>query len=131
LHLYSLSAGHGNPQSSNRSTQDEQDTVDEVTDYLAQPLAPSTLDELKILNWWLFQKERYPRLFSMAMDLLSIPAMSSENERCFSQAKLVISSQRHSLSPATIQQLTCLKAWNHSDAFPDVWEAPRQSRAGQ
>lgn len=44
-------------------SEDEQDTVDEVTDYLAQPLAPSTLDELKILDWWLFQKERYPPLF--------------------------------------------------------------------
>src|SRR4030088_1701947 len=57
-------------------SEDEQDIVDEVTDYLAQPLAPSTLDELKILDWWLFQKERYPRLFRIAMDLLSILTMS-------------------------------------------------------
>jgi len=104
-------------------SEDEQDTVDEVTDYLAQPLAPSTLDEVKILDWWLLQRERYPRLFNMAMDLLSIPAMSSENERSFSQAKLVITSQRHRLDPTTIQQLTCLKAWNRSEPFPDVWEA--------
>ena len=104
------------------SSDDEADTVDEISDYLAQPTAPQTLDEGQILAWWMVSKERWPRLFNMAMDLLSIPAMSSENERSFSQAKLVITSQRHSLHHTTVQQLTYLKAWNVAGDFPEVWD---------
>jgi hypothetical protein len=37
------------------------------------------------LTWWLReeQQRRYPRLSKMAIDILSIPAMSAEPERVF------------------------------------------------
>jgi hypothetical protein len=46
----------------------------------------------------------------MAMTVLSIAAMSSENERIFSAAKLTISPQRNSLHWFTVQALQCLRA---------------------
>jgi hypothetical protein len=102
---------------------DEQDTPDELSAYLAGPLERHMKEDL-ILDWWLVWKERWPRLFSMAMDLLSIPAMSSENERSFSQAKLVITSQRHRLHHVTVNKLVCLKAWNTAGDFFEGREAP-------
>src|ERR1700694_3694983 len=57
----------------------------------------------------------------MAMDLLSIPSMSSENERAFSQAKLVVTSQRHRLHYTTLNKLVCLKAWNKDGTFLEGW----------
>jgi hypothetical protein len=43
--------------------------------------------------------------------------MSSENERSFSQAKLVITSQRYRLHYTTLNKLVCLKAWNRDGDF--------------
>jgi len=65
--------------------------------------------------------DSYLRLFCMAMDLLSIPSMSSENERAFSQAKLVVTSQRHRLHYTTLNKLVCLKAWNKDGTFLEGW----------
>ena len=47
----------------------------------------------------------------MAIDVLSVPAMSSECERVFSQGKLTIASQRHRMKGATLEMLLCLKDW--------------------
>ena len=47
----------------------------------------------------------------MAMTLLSIAAMSSENECIFSATKLTISQQRNSLHWFTVQALQCLRQW--------------------
>jgi hypothetical protein len=80
---------------------------DELAEYFAEPVWP--VDNIQ--TWWLAHKERWPRLSRMALDLLSIPAMSSECERAFSQAKLVIGTQRHSLGDDTINILMCLKSW--------------------
>ena len=47
----------------------------------------------------------------MGLDMVSIPAMSSECERVFSQAKLLITSQRHRLSADVIEATQCLRMW--------------------
>jgi hypothetical protein len=70
-----------------------------------------------LFSWWELRKGQFPRLFNMAMDILAIPAMSSENERAFSTAKLILSSQRHSLQFETVQALQCLKMWARDGAF--------------
>ena len=70
--------------------------ADEITDYLSKPIS-RLLEEDKVLEWWMPERERYPRLFQAALGLLSIPAMSSANERSFGQRKVVITSQRHLL----------------------------------
>ena len=46
-------------------------------------------DQYTVLHWWLesSQKRTYPRLYHMAVDILSAPAMSAEAERVFSRAR--------------------------------------------
>ena len=98
---------------------EEPDAVDEMSDYLAQPLDRSVKED-QFLGWWWSWRDRWPRLFCMAIDLLSIPSMSSENERSFSQAKLVMTSQRQRLHHTTLEKLVLLKAWNKDGLFNGV-----------
>ena len=52
--------------------------------------SPFKIDnDLKPLDWWcrLEQRQRYPRLSRMAIDILSIPPESAEAERVFSGAR--------------------------------------------
>ena len=53
----------------------------------------------------------------MAIDIYSIPSMSSEPERVFSGAKHTITDQRNSLKGETIELLECLKSWFHMGIF--------------
>jgi hypothetical protein len=55
----------------------------------------------------------------MALDILSIPAMSADPERLFSGAKITISDRRTSLGIYTIEALECLKSWLKIEAFID------------
>jgi ABC-type transport system involved in cytochrome bd biosynthesis fused ATPase/permease subunit len=50
-------------------------------------------------------------VFKIATDYLSIPATSCECERSFSTAKRTITSDRNSLSAATIEALQLQKNW--------------------
>ena len=65
------------------------------------------------LFWWCMEEHRqqYPRLSQMALDILSVPAMSDEPERVFSGARRQISWERMRLGPETVEQSTCLKSW--------------------
>ena len=47
----------------------------------------------------------------MALDILSIPAMSAEPERLFSGAKITITDHRNQLGIESIQAIECLKSW--------------------
>jgi hypothetical protein len=47
----------------------------------------------------------------MALDILSIPAMSAEPERVFSESKITILNRRCSLGIQLIKALECLKSW--------------------
>ena len=46
-----------------------------------------------------------------ALDLLSIPAISAELERVFSQAKLTVTPHRNGLSEKSIEMLELLRHW--------------------
>ncbi|KAK4065942.1 hypothetical protein Purlil1_13996 [Purpureocillium lilacinum] len=65
------------------------------------------------LSWWLeeTQRKNYPNLSKMAVDILSIPAMSAEPERLFSGAKTTITDRRNRLGRDVIEALECLKSW--------------------
>ncbi|KJZ74134.1 hypothetical protein HIM_05666 [Hirsutella minnesotensis 3608] len=65
------------------------------------------------LAWWLeeTQQKNYPNLSKMAVDILSIPAMSAEPERLFSGAKITITDRRNRLGSDVIEALECLKSW--------------------
>jgi hypothetical protein len=63
-------------------------------------------------RWWLkIGRNRYPTLFKMAVDFLSIPSTSCECERCFSTAGRTLSTDRNLLSPTTIEALQLQKNW--------------------
>jgi hypothetical protein len=64
-------------------------------------------------RWWLedTQQKLYPNLSKMALDMLSIPAMSADPERLFSGAKISITDRRNRLGIETVQALECLKSW--------------------
>jgi len=68
-------------------------------------------DVKKPLEWWIARRAEFPCLSRFAFDMLAIPAMAAENERVFSLAKLVMSTQRQSMSDETLDQLMCLKMW--------------------
>jgi len=47
----------------------------------------------------------------MAFDILTIPGMSAECERIFSQAKLLVTDSHSSLAPHTVQAYETQKQW--------------------
>ncbi|ODQ73394.1 hypothetical protein LIPSTDRAFT_3717, partial [Lipomyces starkeyi NRRL Y-11557] len=94
---------------------------DEYTKYLLAPVLPEVTDPK---SWWLepTQRKSYPELSIMALDVLSIPAMSAEPERLFSSAKITITDRRNRLGIDTIEAIECLKSWLGKDgtvAFAD------------
>jgi hypothetical protein len=92
-----------------------------------QRQAADTLDQLErfqerdpddeypsgVLQYWVERlDDPHESLFAhMAVELMSIPAMSDEPERLFSIAKLLISDQRNQLGDDIIQASECLKSW--------------------
>ena len=64
-------------------------------------------------TWWMetTQQVNYPNLSKLALDILSIPAMSADPERLFSSAKLTISDLRNRLGIDIIEAFECLKSW--------------------
>jgi hypothetical protein len=80
---------------------------DEYKDYNAESLYEI---RMTALQWWCQdqQRKRWPRLSCMAIDILSIPAMSDEPERVFSRSRRTISWERARLGAE------CLKHWHIS-----------------
>ena len=86
------------------------DFQDEYEKYITALIMPSIKDARK---WWLESTQQldYPNLLIMALDLLSIPAMSAEPERLFSGAKVTITDRRNKLGIRMIQAIESLKSW--------------------
>jgi hypothetical protein len=100
----------------------EQEVVeDEYAHYCAQP----TVKVRNARDWWLqqTQQELYPHLSKLALDILSIPAMSAEPERLFSATKLIITDRRNNLNIKTIESLACLKSWYKLKEFDVTGES--------
>jgi hAT family C-terminal dimerisation region len=72
-----------------------------------------------VRDWWLAAEQQaiYPNLSRMALNLLSIPAMSAEPERLFSSCKITITDRRNKLSVKVIEALECLRSWYKVEAF--------------
>jgi hypothetical protein len=111
------------------------DLFDEAAQSLSQFSRPKSQDEYEDyiqgqsydigkqipLEWWCQeqQKKRWPKLSRMAIDVLSIPAMSDEPERVFSGGRRTISWERSSLHPETIEHTECLKHWKKCGILND------------
>jgi hypothetical protein len=85
---------------------------DELTLYLDAEL--ETDDDLVSFQYWLRPaiRAKYPSLACMAIDILSIPAMSAEAERIFSSAGFVLNSRRRRLREETLEAMLCLTHWS-------------------
>jgi hAT family dimerisation domain. len=53
----------------------------------------------------------------MALNLLSIPAISAEPERLFSSYKITVTDRRNKLLVKVIKALECLRSWYKVKAF--------------
>ena len=86
---------------------------DELEEYSSEPAITISTSALA---WWLDsqQRQRWPKLSQLAINILSIPAMSAETERVFSGARRTISWERTRLSVNTIEMVECLKHWKRS-----------------
>jgi hypothetical protein len=72
-----------------------------------------------VRDWWLEPQQQavYPNLSKMALNLLSIPAMSAAPERLFSSCKITITDRRNKLSIKVIEELECLRSWYQVEQF--------------
>lgn len=93
--------------------QDDEE-MDEYKLYCISPRLPGKSTQLAV-DWWReeSQQEAYPNLSRLAIDMLSIPAMSDEPERLFSRAKQTLNNERAQLAPDTVEALECIKSWSH------------------
>jgi hypothetical protein len=112
-----------------RKTSQDLDDFEQIIEDLDKFARPASQDEFEDYNsespykirtsaliWWCQDQEqkRWPRLSYMAVDILSIPAMSDEPERVFSGARRTISWERAQLSAENIERIECLKHWQKS-----------------
>jgi hypothetical protein len=94
--------------------------LDEYFDSLRDDLTNASDSQLAVLNqpwrWWLdIGRSKYPVMFKIATDFLSIPSTTCQCERCFSSAKRTITCDRNQSSGATIGALQLQKNYLQND----------------
>lgn len=75
---------------------------------------PPTAEERKVKNplvWWIERRHIYPTLAKIAINILSMPAMSAEPERVFSDGSELITDKRNSLGDDTVEAEMLQKNW--------------------
>ena len=72
--------------------------------------------------WWCepTQQQLFPNLSKMALDFLTIPAMSDDAERAFSAAKRTCTDSRGRIRPETLEWTECLKSWLGMDNWIEI-----------
>jgi hypothetical protein len=95
---------------------------DEYQDYCNGE--PHDIGKTSALEWWCQdqQRKRWPRLSYMAIDILSIPAMSDEPERVFSGARRTVSWERAQMGAENLERVECLKHWKRSGISEEILE---------
>jgi len=94
--------------------------------------SPEKNDDLVVdpFNYWRERRATYPRLAQMALDFLSIPAMSAEVERLLPSAERMITAERASLDAEIIGICQTLWSWHLQGLItlpsddPLLFEAP-------
>ena len=102
------------------STQEPGDTPDDqFTAYIEAPQLPlkEWNRDNNLFTWWM--QSEYSDLRQWAFDTLSVPAMSAEVERIFSQARRTITTDRNRLSNEMAESLLCMKHWLDSGILED------------
>jgi len=66
-------------------------------------------ENFEILSWWKTNKDKYPVLSTMARDFLAIPLSTVSSESAFSLSGRILSDNRSSMTPETLEALVCVK----------------------
>lgn len=105
------------------SVLDEPGNEDEFEKFINSP--PGLMTTSTPLEWWCREEQRieFPRLHQLAIDVLSVQAMSDDPERVFSCARRTISWDRARLSADIIEKLQCLSNWVKNDLIRKVYVA--------
>lgn len=98
---------------SSRSTR-TQTTKSQLDSYLEDPERDLN-SELNVLEFWQQTVVRFPDLASLARDLLTIPVSTVASESAFSLSGKIISPNRSSLKPKTVQALVCTQDWRRDE----------------
>ena len=69
------------------------------------------------------QRQYWPRLSLIAIDILSIPPMSDEPERVFSGTRRTVTWDRGQIEAKTIKMRKYLKYWKRSGILDTFFEA--------
>jgi hypothetical protein len=83
---------------------------------------PPSHDISAVIQYWAARRfdPRWNDLAKMALEYLSIPAMSAEPERAYSGAKIIILDRRCGMGDEAINALECLKCWNRDGLISDT-----------
>ncbi|GMI86104.1 hypothetical protein HRI_002279700 [Hibiscus trionum] len=87
-----------------------QQTKSELDQYLEESLLPREQD-FNILSWWKLNKTKYPILWRMASDILSIPFSTVSPDSVYDTERKKINNYHSSLRPVTLEALICAKDW--------------------
>ncbi|CAN6299607.1 unnamed protein product [Urochloa humidicola] len=68
-------------------------------------------EKFEILSWWKTNSNKYPVLSAMARDFLAIPLSTVSSESAFSLGGHILSDNRSSMTPETLEALVCCKDW--------------------
>ncbi|KAG7404258.1 hypothetical protein Forpe1208_v015706 [Fusarium oxysporum f. sp. rapae] len=72
------------------------------------------------VEYWVLKRFEYPRLSRMALDVMTVPAMSSECERLFSATGLMVTPLRNRLDAGTVGLIQTLRSWLRAGIIEDV-----------
>lgn len=89
--------------------------TDEYNSYLATPALEGRPADL--YEWWTSQRAPFPVLSRLALTVLSIPGMSAECERVFSQGKRLLADDRNRMTAPSIEADMCIANWNTRGLF--------------
>ena len=85
--------------------------VEQLAEYNAEQRHKTIKIEDSLISYWIENRQRWPQLASLALDIFASQAMSDAPERIFSIPGDVISPRRRTLGDDTIREVMCLRSW--------------------
>ncbi|OBS16182.1 hypothetical protein FPOA_27680 [Fusarium poae] len=90
---------------------------DEYARYCAEDVVNSHHYRSRPIDWWKINRNRYPRLSLMAIDMLTIPSSSAESERTFSSAGRMTAPLRSRLRREIVAMAQCIRSWSKAGIY--------------
>lgn len=90
---------------------------DEYARYCAEDVVNSHHYRSRPIDWWKINRNRYPRLSLMAVDMLTIPSTSAESERTFSSAGRMTAPLRSRLRREIVAMAQCIRSWSKAGIY--------------